>query len=187
MVASPVANFTVSTNSGCQSSQVFSFQNISTNYDSCLWDFGDGTTSSVTHPQHIYNIPGSFNVFDNNVNTLWISSTNSYGTTANNEINAISNSSLDYYTEYKNSTTEFTNWLSPNPGRIYGEYIQIALPYAFVLTNVSILNDNTNQAAKYIFVAGSSNGSDWYILSRSDPENAILYQNQENDIGILLC
>ena len=62
VVASPIANFTVSTNSGCQSSQVFNFQNISTNYDSCLWDFGDGTTSSVTHPQHIYNIPGSFNV-----------------------------------------------------------------------------------------------------------------------------
>jgi PKD repeat protein len=62
VVASPVANFTVSTNSGCQSSQVFNFQNISTNYDSSLWDFGDGTTSSVTHPQHIYNIPGSFNV-----------------------------------------------------------------------------------------------------------------------------
>ena len=128
-----------------------------------------------------------FNVFDNNVNTLWISSTNSYGTTANNDINAISNSSLDYYTEYKNSTTEFANWLSPNAGRIYGEYIQIALPYAFVLTNVSILNDNTNQAAKYIFIAGSSNGSDWYILSRSDPENAILYKSSENVLDTTNC
>jgi PKD repeat protein len=62
VVASPVANFTVSTNSGCQSSQVFNFQNTSLNYDSCLWDFGDGTTSSVTNPQHIYNIAGVFNV-----------------------------------------------------------------------------------------------------------------------------
>ncbi|MFM2156706.1 MAG: hypothetical protein RL516_1455, partial [Bacteroidota bacterium] len=62
VVTSPVANFTVSANSGCQSSQVFNFQNTSLNYDSCLWDFGDGTTSSVTNPQHIYNIAGVFNV-----------------------------------------------------------------------------------------------------------------------------
>ncbi|MFM7016863.1 MAG: PKD domain-containing protein [Bacteroidota bacterium] len=62
VVATPIANFSVQTTSGCQSSQVFSFQNSSMNYDSCLWDFGDGTTSSVTSPQHIYNIPGVFNV-----------------------------------------------------------------------------------------------------------------------------
>ncbi len=62
VVASPIANFTVSNTSGCQSSQVFDFQNTSLNYDSCLWDFGDGTTSSITNPQHIYNIPGVFNV-----------------------------------------------------------------------------------------------------------------------------
>jgi len=62
VLQSPVANFTISNTSGCQSSQVFNFQNNSLNYDSCLWDFGDGTTSSVTSPQHIYNIPGVFNV-----------------------------------------------------------------------------------------------------------------------------
>ena len=124
-----------------------------------------------------------FNVFDNNVNTLWISSTNNYSTGANNEINAISNYSLlDYYTEYKNPTDEFQpNWTNPTLGRIYGEYVQIALPYEFVLTTVSILNDDSNQAAKYIFIAGSANGSDWYILTTTNL--VLLSQNQETPVN----
>ena len=62
VVASPISSFSVSTNSGCQSSQIFNFQNLSLNYDSCLWDFGDGTTSTATHPQHVYNLSGVFSV-----------------------------------------------------------------------------------------------------------------------------
>ncbi len=58
----PVAQFSVSNSSGCQNSQVFTFQNLSTSFDSCIWDFGDGTTSNQWHPQHIYSIPGIFNV-----------------------------------------------------------------------------------------------------------------------------
>lgn len=58
----PVANFSVSLNSGCQGAQVFDFQNQSTLFDSCVWDFGDGTTSNLLNPQHIYNIPGTFSV-----------------------------------------------------------------------------------------------------------------------------
>lgn len=58
----PVAAFTVSQTSGCVNSQSFSFQNLSTNYDSCLWDFGDGTTSNTFSPSHVYVTPGFFNV-----------------------------------------------------------------------------------------------------------------------------
>ncbi|MFN0187473.1 MAG: PKD domain-containing protein, partial [Bacteroidia bacterium] len=58
----PIANFSVSINTGCQGTQVFDFQNQSTLFDSCVWDFGDGTTSNLLNPQHIYNIPGTFNV-----------------------------------------------------------------------------------------------------------------------------
>ncbi len=58
----PVANFSVSLNAGCQGAQVFDFQNQSTLFDSCVWDFGDGTTSNLLNPQHIYNIPGTFSV-----------------------------------------------------------------------------------------------------------------------------
>lgn len=39
-----------------------SFTNLSTNADSYLWDFGDGTTSTQTNPQHQYTTKGSFTV-----------------------------------------------------------------------------------------------------------------------------
>ncbi|MBK9320231.1 MAG: PKD domain-containing protein [Bacteroidetes bacterium] len=58
----PAANFSVDINSGCQNSQIFTFTNLSTNFDSCNWDFGDGTTSNVLNPTHIYNLSGTFNV-----------------------------------------------------------------------------------------------------------------------------
>lgn len=39
-----------------------SFTNQSTNADSYLWDFGDGSTSTQTNPQHTYTTKGSFTV-----------------------------------------------------------------------------------------------------------------------------
>ena len=39
-----------------------SFKNLSTNADSYLWDFGDGTTSTDVNPQHLYTTKGSFTV-----------------------------------------------------------------------------------------------------------------------------
>ncbi|RYY24364.1 MAG: PKD domain-containing protein, partial [Sphingobacteriaceae bacterium] len=39
-----------------------SFTNRSVNADSYLWDFGDGTTSTQTNPQHLYTKKGSFTV-----------------------------------------------------------------------------------------------------------------------------
>ncbi len=39
-----------------------SFTNLSNNADSYLWDFGDGTTSTQTNPQHTYTTKGSFTV-----------------------------------------------------------------------------------------------------------------------------
>lgn len=39
------------------------FQNISTGYDSCYWYFGDGDSSSVCSPEHIFpDIPAIYNV-----------------------------------------------------------------------------------------------------------------------------
>ena len=35
-----------------------SFINTSANYDSVLWDFGDGTTSTEINPAHTYTCPG---------------------------------------------------------------------------------------------------------------------------------
>lgn len=58
----PQAAFSVQATTGCQGSQIFDFQNTSSLFDSCLWDFGDGTTSNATNPQHVYSIAGTFTV-----------------------------------------------------------------------------------------------------------------------------
>lgn len=57
----PDPEFTVSQNTACMNSQV-QFTNTTLNGYSNLWDFGDGTTSSVFSPVHTYQSPGYYNV-----------------------------------------------------------------------------------------------------------------------------
>lgn len=38
------------------------FNNLSTQYNTCSWDFGDGSSSTATNPQHNYTSPGSYQV-----------------------------------------------------------------------------------------------------------------------------
>lgn len=51
------ADFSVSVNG-----QQMNFTNNSSNYDSLLWDFGDGTTSTSVNPSHQYAAQGTYNV-----------------------------------------------------------------------------------------------------------------------------
>jgi len=64
-VSMPTANFIAdTTNSTCPPLAV-NFNNLSTDTDSLttyLWDFGDGNTSSIQNPFHIYNVAGSYDV-----------------------------------------------------------------------------------------------------------------------------
>lgn len=63
--ASPVLNFTASDSSGCfpLSVQFTDLSNPGTGtISNWLWDFGDGDTSSLQHPQHRYNSLGNYNV-----------------------------------------------------------------------------------------------------------------------------
>lgn len=62
VVDPPVAGFSVSQTTACQNVGSISFTNNSTSYDSCVWDFGDGSTSSQINPTHIYQISGVFSV-----------------------------------------------------------------------------------------------------------------------------
>lgn len=55
----PTANFSFS---GAVSGSPTYFTNLSTQYNSCSWDFGDGTTSTATNPQHTYTSPGTYQV-----------------------------------------------------------------------------------------------------------------------------
>ena len=58
----PIADFTVQQQSACQYTGVFSFNNLSSQFDSCVWDFGDGTISNTVNPVHSYDIAGNFTV-----------------------------------------------------------------------------------------------------------------------------
>lgn len=63
--AAPSLNFSASDTAGCYPLEV-QFTDLSLPADgtiaSWLWDFGDGSTDSVQHPQHTYTVQGNFNV-----------------------------------------------------------------------------------------------------------------------------
>ena len=58
----PIADFTANQTSACQDYGVIIFTNTSSSFDSCVWDFGDGSTSSLTNPSHSYYLSGLFSV-----------------------------------------------------------------------------------------------------------------------------
>lgn len=62
VVQNPVASFSITGAVACQGYGLVQFNNLSANYDSCVWDFGDGTTSNSISPSHIYVTAGLFNV-----------------------------------------------------------------------------------------------------------------------------
>lgn len=60
-IYSPVAGFILSGNDGCAPVTV-SFTDSSVDAATYFWDFGDGSSSILANPQHIYTIPGTYNV-----------------------------------------------------------------------------------------------------------------------------
>lgn len=63
--AIPVMNFTASDSTGCYPLRV-KFTDLTLPGDgsivSWLWDFGDGSTDTVQHPEHVYTSQGNYNV-----------------------------------------------------------------------------------------------------------------------------
>ena len=45
-----------------ESNDTVFFENLSLNYDSVLWDFGDGFYSKLINPIHLYSLNGSYNI-----------------------------------------------------------------------------------------------------------------------------
>ncbi len=61
-IANPMASFTMSDSVGTCPPLVVNFTNNSINYSKINWDFGDGTTSTLSNPSHFYSTVGTFNV-----------------------------------------------------------------------------------------------------------------------------
>jgi PKD repeat protein len=61
VAGSPQANFSANYLSGIAPFTV-NFTNLSSNYSASLWSFGDGNSSSLKHPQHVYTQKGTYSV-----------------------------------------------------------------------------------------------------------------------------
>jgi PKD repeat protein len=57
----PIANFISQNPTNCSPALV-SFSDLSSNAVSWLWDFGDGSNSTIQSPGHVYNIPGFYTI-----------------------------------------------------------------------------------------------------------------------------
>ncbi|NDC40230.1 MAG: PKD domain-containing protein, partial [Chitinophagia bacterium] len=57
----PTAAFNATSPVGCILTPVV-FSNLSTDFTSCFWNFGDGDTTSVLAPTHTYTAPGAYTV-----------------------------------------------------------------------------------------------------------------------------
>ncbi len=55
-------NFTADKTNSCEAPFTVTFTNNSQNVNSYLWDFGDGTTSTLPNPSHTYNQLGNYTV-----------------------------------------------------------------------------------------------------------------------------
>ncbi|MFI5220499.1 MAG: PKD domain-containing protein, partial [Bacteroidia bacterium] len=74
----PNANFTSPVTSSCDSTDAFAFSNNAPGNILWLWDFGDGATSTLQNPTHVYNATGSF--------TVTLIATNNWGCTDTNSV-----------------------------------------------------------------------------------------------------
>ena len=61
-ISNPVALFSMSDSSSTCPPLVINFTNLSQNYTSVFWDFGNGNTANVLNPDHTFFDPGNFNV-----------------------------------------------------------------------------------------------------------------------------
>jgi gliding motility-associated-like protein len=59
-IVTPVAGFTMSDSVGSCPPLEVKFTSEAKNYVTMRWDFGDGSTSTLEHPVHFYNIPGEY-------------------------------------------------------------------------------------------------------------------------------
>ena len=59
---SVTADFSADKLYSCELPAPIQFTNLSTNAASCLWNFGDGNTSNLTNPQHVYNDTGKYTI-----------------------------------------------------------------------------------------------------------------------------
>ena len=108
VLPSPTADFQLTqTGPYCEDDNLFSFQNLSTNAISYLWDFGDGNTSTDVNPTYTYTTSGS--------HVINLIATNNQGCTSNKILPAINIEPNPIITAY----SDVQNWCDPSHSFIF--------------------------------------------------------------------
>ena len=136
----------------------------------------------------------AYNIIDGNDNTYWSSGViNSANNTENINYknNPYDNAIPASYIGGENDRTKSTYWKTPansiqnNTIDIYGEWIQIQLPYDIYLNKYIIksVNDFMNQAPYKFALLCSNDGNKWNVLDiRTNPGNNTTYTFTMNSV-----
>jgi PKD repeat protein len=162
-----VASFTYSVSGSSVPITVY-FSNTSTNATSWLWNFGDGTISTVQNPSHIYSTAGDYTVkliasgAVNTDSTLQILHVLNQPTVAGFTY-SFSGSSLPVTVNFSNTSTNATGWVwnfgdgttstVQNPSHIYstaGDYT------VKLIASGAINTDSTSQIVHVLFQANDT-------------------------------
>lgn len=150
--AKPIPAFTYSSNN-----MDFNFSNQTIDGNTYLWDFGDGSTSALTNPTHIYSTYGSYNVKLISYNSCGIDSiTNTIdliaGIQDNNDQNAIR--------IYPNPTTDKVNISFDN---LTNQHASIVLADMIGKTIINKEIDIESNKFNYILTINSLNSGIYLI------------------------
>jgi PKD repeat protein len=111
----PNSDFSPSTNGGCAPLSLV-FYNKSTSFVRCLWEFGDGTTSTDKSPAHIFITPGVYKVKLTVYNVYGVSSTYTYTVKATEVVpdmhieQITKGDSVSFYFEDRTAGAELRLW-----------------------------------------------------------------------------
>lgn len=115
LISKPVANFTATNNNSCTLPSSVGFTNSSTGGATYHWNFGDGGTSTITSPTHIYSAAGSYTVTLITTNSAGCSDTMIKPAFVN--IGSLTASfTKSASTTCTNNAISFTNTSIPGPG-----------------------------------------------------------------------
>jgi len=109
----PSADLTVNRRYALISDASFIFTNLSHDYTSCIWNFGDNTTSTLNNPTHVYSEPGTYQVI--------LTIIDEYGCTSAANIEVIVSTELILW---------ISNSFTPNGDGINDEYGPVATGFS---------------------------------------------------------
>lgn len=141
IVNKPVASFDYSPKENIKITDTIKFSNNSENSNLYFWNFGDGTTSTIKEPTHIYESSGSFNVTLISTNEA-LSDTISKTITLSDEITLNSNtSSIDVDND---GIIDFSVIFhsGPNVGHLLSYYTNLVSYNDYVFISDSVFVDH---------------------------------------------